>query len=213
MAEVPLNETTVAPVKLVPVIVTAVPLVPLAGEKLEIVGAAVTEKLPAEVAVPSGVVTEIFPLVAPLGTVLVICAALTVWMGAAVPLKESCVAPVKFVPVTVTAVPIAPLLGEKPVILGDCVAGVTGVLGAFDPVVAQPASQRTSPSAAPVAAVFIGPKRIALGARVSPTRLVSARSVIAMTVLYSGFHYPGVGTVVAWPSRHSARAAPTLSLA
>jgi hypothetical protein len=69
-----LNLTFVAPVKFVPVTVTAAPTTPLVGVKLEIVGVAgtVTVKLPAEVAVPFGVVMLILPVNAPLGTVVVI---------------------------------------------------------------------------------------------------------------------------------------------
>src|SRR5439155_605543 len=70
---VPLNVTAVAPVKVVPLIVTLVPTGPLGGVKLVIVGAlAVTVKLLALVAVPPGVVTLSGPLVAPLGTVAAI---------------------------------------------------------------------------------------------------------------------------------------------
>jgi hypothetical protein len=69
-AKVPLNATDVAPVKLAPVIVTAVPTGPLVGEKLVIHGP--TVKLVALVAVPAGVVTLIGPVVAPEGTVAVI---------------------------------------------------------------------------------------------------------------------------------------------
>jgi hypothetical protein len=72
-AEVPLNVTPVAPVKLVPVIVTAVPTGPLVGLNPEIVGAAPdTVKLPLLVAVPPAVVTLIGPLDAPDGTVALI---------------------------------------------------------------------------------------------------------------------------------------------
>jgi hypothetical protein len=72
-AEVTLNLTRVAPVKFVPVIVTDVPIGPLVGVKLVIVGAgAVTVKVPALVAVPPAVVTLIVPVVAPEGTVAVI---------------------------------------------------------------------------------------------------------------------------------------------
>jgi hypothetical protein len=69
-----LNLTLVAPVKFVPVTVTAAPTTPLVGVKLEIVGVAgtVTVKLLAEVAVPFGVVTLILPVEAPLGTAVVI---------------------------------------------------------------------------------------------------------------------------------------------
>ena len=65
----PLNLTAVAPVKFVPVIVTLVPTGPLAGVKLVIVGAGMTVKLAALVAVPPGVVTFTGPVVAPAGTV------------------------------------------------------------------------------------------------------------------------------------------------
>ena len=71
--------TKLAPVKFVPVIVTDVPTGPLDGVKLVIVGkeaVAVTVKFEVEVALPFEVVTETFPVVAPLGTVAVICTAL-----------------------------------------------------------------------------------------------------------------------------------------
>ena len=69
VALVPLNRTTVAPVKLVPLIVTVAPTGPLVGEKLVIVGGLTTVKLLALVAVPAAVVTLTVPLVAPPGTV------------------------------------------------------------------------------------------------------------------------------------------------
>ena len=68
----PLNRTEVAPVKLVPLIFTLLPAVPLVGLKLLTVGALRTEKLLALVAVPPGAVTAIRPVVAPAGTVAVI---------------------------------------------------------------------------------------------------------------------------------------------
>ena len=75
VALVPLKVTAVEPVRLVPVMVTAVPMTPVVGEKLVTVGgaaAAVTVKPPAEDATPPGVVTEILPVVAPFGTFAVI---------------------------------------------------------------------------------------------------------------------------------------------
>ena len=70
VALTPLNETAVAPVKFVPLIVTLVPTGPLVGVKLVIVGGiAVTVKELALVAVPPGVVTLTGPVVAPVGTV------------------------------------------------------------------------------------------------------------------------------------------------
>src|SRR5438034_7382296 len=72
VAATPPNFTEVAPVKAVPLMVTTVPTGPLVGVNEEIVGAAaVTVKSDALVAVPPGVVTVIFPVTAPLGTVAV----------------------------------------------------------------------------------------------------------------------------------------------
>ena len=73
--------------KFVPVIVTLVPGVPLVGLNVVMVGAGtLTVKLVEDVAVPPGVVTVIVPVVAPIGTVAVICVALfTVNEAAAVP--------------------------------------------------------------------------------------------------------------------------------
>ena len=64
----PLNWTDDAPVKFVPLIVTAAPTAPLVGVKLAIVGAGV--KFDALVAVPPAVVTLSGPVVAPAGTVV-----------------------------------------------------------------------------------------------------------------------------------------------
>ena len=70
VAEVPLKLTAVAPVKLVPLIVTLVPAGPLVGVNPVIVGAlAAIVKLLALVAVPPDVVTRRGPVVAPAGTV------------------------------------------------------------------------------------------------------------------------------------------------
>src|SRR5207247_4981951 len=67
VALTPLNATAVAPLKLVPLIVTLVPTVPLVGAKLVIFGS--TTKEVALVAVPPDVVTLSVPVVAPDGTV------------------------------------------------------------------------------------------------------------------------------------------------
>jgi hypothetical protein len=76
-------------------------------------------KLPALVAVPPGVVTAILPLVAPLGTVTVICVEPATDTAAALtPLKVTAVAPVNPVPLTVTFVPTGPEFGVKLVIVG-----------------------------------------------------------------------------------------------
>ena len=65
----PLNVTAVAPVKAAPPIVTLVAAGPLVGVKSVIVGAGMTVKLVALVAVPPGVVTLSGPVVAAAGTV------------------------------------------------------------------------------------------------------------------------------------------------
>jgi hypothetical protein len=69
LAELPLKVTAVAPVKLVPLIVTLVPTRPLVGVKFVMVGGGITMKLFVLIAVPPGVVTPNGPVVAPVGTV------------------------------------------------------------------------------------------------------------------------------------------------
>jgi hypothetical protein len=128
LAATPSNLTEVVPVKLVPSIVTVVPLGPLAGEKDVIVGdpVGVTVKLPELVAVPPGAVTLIFPVMAPDGTSAVIrVAESTVKLVALVVLNFTSVAPVKFVPVITTDVPTGPEIGTNEVIVGAAAAPVT----------------------------------------------------------------------------------------
>ncbi len=121
-AGVPLNWTTVAPVRFVPVIVTLVPVPPLPGRNPPIVGAGMMVKLPAEVAVPPGVVTDTVPLVVPAATTAVICVAeSTENDAAAVPWNETADAFVKAVPVIVTLVPASPLVGVKLEIAGAAI--------------------------------------------------------------------------------------------
>jgi hypothetical protein len=87
------------------------------GLKLLIPG--VTLKADALVPVPAGLVTLIVPVVAPLGTVAVIeVPDTTLKVVADVPLKLTVVTPVKFVPVSVTVTPIAPLVGVNDEIVG-----------------------------------------------------------------------------------------------
>ena len=120
VAGVPLKATPVAPVKLYPVIVTAVPADPLVGEKPVIFG--FTMK-PVELeALPKVFVKVIGPLVAPTG------ATTESWVfeiplkfDVAVRLKETTLVPVKFVPVRVKVVPTTPLAGEKAMMVGAAV--------------------------------------------------------------------------------------------
>ena len=109
------------------------------------VAAAVIVKLPADMAVPPGVVTVIFPLVAPLATTAVICVALfTAKLEAAVPLMATAVAPVKLLPVITMELPADPLPGLKLEIAGAAtvilkfvldVVVPAGVVTAMTPVV------------------------------------------------------------------------------
>ena len=125
LADVPLNRTLLAPVKWLPLMVTDVPTAPLDGEKLLIVGTVppVTVKFGPLVAVPDAVVTVILPVVAPAGTVDITWVFETKLNVADVPLNFTPLTPVKLVPLMVTAVPGAPLDGEKLLIVG--MAGTT----------------------------------------------------------------------------------------
>lgn len=67
-----LNLTAVAPVKLMPEMLTLVPIALLVGEKLVRVGGKLTVKLLILVAAPTSVVILIVPVVAPVGTVAII---------------------------------------------------------------------------------------------------------------------------------------------
>ena len=128
--------------KPVPLIVTVVFAGPLAGLNDEIVGAAcagVTVKLDELVPVPADVVTEIGPVVAPLGTVVEIDVSETTLNDALVPLNRTAVAPVKPVPDTVTLVPTEPLAGLKDETVGAAGAVVTVKL---DELVAVPPRRR-----------------------------------------------------------------------
>jgi hypothetical protein len=119
LALVPLNLTDVAPVSPVPLITTLIPTGPLVGLKLSIVGT--TVKVPALVAVPPPVITEIFPVAASTGTVAVIWVDELTVKGAPVPLNLTAIAPVSAVPVITTLVRMIPLVGLKLVTVGETV--------------------------------------------------------------------------------------------
>jgi hypothetical protein len=135
-AMVPLKKTRLVPwiaPKLAPAIVTAVPTLPVVGDRLVMLGAdPVTVNAGPLLATPP-TVTVTGPVVAPLGTEATIPVALQLVGVAFVPLKRTvlvpCVAP-KFPPLIVTAVPTLPLVGDRLVILG--------------PVVTMPTSKKTS---------------------------------------------------------------------
>ena len=116
LAVVPPNVTAVAPVRLVPVIVTVAPTLPVVGVKEVIVGAAMLK--PAKLAVPPGEVMVTVPVV-PLPTTAVMVVALTtVNDDASVPPKLTAVVPTKLVPVMVTVAPTAAEAGENEVMVG-----------------------------------------------------------------------------------------------
>ena len=113
-----MNVTDVAPVKLVPLMVTLTPTAPLVGEMLVIVGSGPTVKSVALVAVPETVVTLIAPVVAPDGTLVVICVSESAVKDAEVPLKVTDEVLARFSPVIATLVPAGPPPGVKLVIVG-----------------------------------------------------------------------------------------------
>ena len=78
----------------------------------------VTVKALALSAKPAGVVTLILPVVAPPGTLVLIWVLETTLRAAATLLKVTWVAPVKLLPVMVTAVPPGPLVGVNELIVG-----------------------------------------------------------------------------------------------
>ena len=124
VAVVPLNCTVLEPwvePKFVPVIVTAAPTAPDVGDKLVMLGAVTTVNDDPLLADPLTVTTTL-PVVAPVGTVATIEAALQLpIVVAVVPLNFTvlvpCVDP-KLVPVIVTDAPTAPVVGDKLVMLG-----------------------------------------------------------------------------------------------
>ncbi len=80
-----------------------------------------TEKLPVEVAVPPAVVTVSVPVVAPVGTVVVIDVAVAAVTVACVPLNLTVLLAavvLKLLPLIVTEAPTAPLVGEKEYMAG-----------------------------------------------------------------------------------------------
>jgi hypothetical protein len=114
---VPPKVTLVAPVKLLPVIVTVAPMPAAVGLKELITGAGINVK-PNKLAEPPGEITPTEP-VEPLPTIAVIVVdETTVNEETAVPPKVTLVAPVKLLPVMVIAVPSPADVGLKELITG-----------------------------------------------------------------------------------------------
>ena len=111
------TRTAVAPVKAWPVMVTVVPGAPREGWKPSIEG--VTAKLPALSTCPAGPTTVILPEVAEAGTTARSdVAERIVTELAMVSLKLTLVTLARFVPLTVTEVPMGPAAGVKLLIVG-----------------------------------------------------------------------------------------------
>jgi hypothetical protein len=128
VAAAPLKVTVLLPCvlpKFEPLIVTDVPVAPEVGEIVLMLGGGITVNETPLLATPPAAVTTTLPVVAPVGTEVVICVALHVLTVAAVPLNVILPLPwvgPKLDPLMVTAAPIIPELGTKLLMLG---AGVT----------------------------------------------------------------------------------------
>jgi hypothetical protein len=151
VAAVPLNVTVLLPwvePKFVPVIATAVPAGPAFGDRAVTVGA--TVKFMPLLATPPTVTTTL-PVVAPVGTVVAMLVVLQLVTVAAVPLNATVLLPwldPKFAPDIVTAAPIAPDVGFRPVIVG---VGNEVVIVKPRPLLATPPTVTTTlPVVAPV---------------------------------------------------------------
>ena len=112
-AATPPKLTAVAPVRFVPVIVTVAPLPADVGVNELIVGRGMVYINPAIVPVPPGAVTAIFPVAPEATMALITVSENTLKKLAGVPPKLTAVAPVKFLPVIVTVVPLVPEVGLK----------------------------------------------------------------------------------------------------
>lgn len=148
VAFIPLKVTCVGALsRLLPVMVTVVPIGPEDGVNPVIVGGGFTVKTWVMVVVPPGVVTEIGPVVAPCGTftVSVVAVALSTW--ARMPLNLTIFLDgigSKSDPLMVTCVPTAPDVGLKLVMVGGratmklcvLVADPPGVVTVMGPLVA-----------------------------------------------------------------------------
>ena len=154
VAAVPLNFTVLVPwvePKFAPVIVTDAPTAPEVGDRLVMLGVATTVKLTPLLFTPLAFTTTL-PVVAPVGTVATIDVALQlVIVVAVVVLNFTVLVPwvePKFAPVIVTDAPIAPVGGERLVMLG-AVTTVNDTLLLFTPL----AFTTTFPVVAPVGTV------------------------------------------------------------
>ena len=120
------------------------------------------------VAVPPGVVTEVFPFVADDGTTAVTLVALTgVKLAGARSLKLTAVAPVRFVPVMVTVAPALAANGVKLVIVGAGITVKSVELDAVPPAVVTEIGPVTS-AAATTAVILVELTTVKLAALTPP---------------------------------------------
>ncbi len=123
--------TAVVLVRLVPVIVITVPILPPSGDIDEIAGIGITVMSVTLTAVPPGVITVILPVTAPVGTIAFSEVSLILIIFAdAILLNITDVAPVRLVPVMVTYLPVADDNGRNELIVGCNAAVIFTVLAA-----------------------------------------------------------------------------------
>jgi hypothetical protein len=125
VAAVPPKLTAVAPVRLVPVMVTVAPELAVVGLNDAMVGVAIgrLNVNPAKEAAPPGVVTLTLPDAPAPTTAVMLVAEATLNEVAAVPPKLTAVAPKKLVPVMVTVAPNVVEVGVKAEIVGTSGVG------------------------------------------------------------------------------------------
>ena len=110
-----MNLTAVVPVKVVPVMTTSAPRIPVVVESVRIFGVTLNVSVPP---VPAGLVTWTGPVCAPAGTAALRELAVTLLGAALTPLNVTSVDPPRLEPLTVTRVPTGPELGASELTVG-----------------------------------------------------------------------------------------------
>lgn len=186
VAAVPLNVTVLSAgvvLKFVPVMVTVAPTTPDVGVKLVMVGSVkagtVTVKSVAEVAARAApaTATEIGPVVAPTGTVVLMLVVVDAVTVAAVPLNVTVLlagVALKLVPLMVTNVPTIADVGEKPVMVGSGRVAVKSV-----------AEVAVMPSTTTVILPVVAPTGTVVVISVAVNAVMVARLPLIRTVLRS----------------------------
>lgn len=113
VAVVPLKLTLAAPVRLVPVMATVVPAIPLAGLRVLRVGSGAVTVKGRPLLGPPGVATTTLPVLAPGGTLVIIWVPEFTVKVAVMPLKVTLVALVRLVPAITIVVPTVPVVGLR----------------------------------------------------------------------------------------------------